>query len=238
MKNLSLKGLWILLMGGLLLSACAYRLHSGPLKPLPEDSQGADMKVADDGTVTYIRDRLEISLRPMTDDELNRQFASASKGGNLSTNPYTFGDWKPMGEQRTPSRFTVFRLSVKNYTYPKVLVDPMKIHLVAKNKRKYRPLSLYEIKEHYYPFAIGYAGNAYRRFEDRKDILQRTLYAGDFIFSGQNYEGYVVFPSFHNDVRQIMVYLDDIVLRYDAFNRPIDTLDIAFQFYRDVFREQ
>ena len=238
MKNLSLKWLWILLIGNLLLSACAYRLHSGPLKPLPGDSQGADMRVADDGTVTYIRDRLEIGLRPMTDNEMNRQFASASKGGDLSTNPYTFGDWKPMGEQRTPSRFTVFRLSVKNYTYPKVLADPMKMRLVAQNRRKYRPLSLSQIKEHYYPFAIGYAGNAYSRFENRKDILQRTLYAGNFIFSGQDYEGYVVFPGLHNDVRQITVYLDDIVLRYDTFDRPVETLDIAFQFHRDVFREQ
>jgi len=238
MKNLSPKWPWIFLIGSLLLSACAYRLYSGPLKPLPEDRQEADMKVADDGTVTYIRDRLEISLRPMTDDELNRQFASASKGGNLSTNPYTFGDWKPMGEQRTPSRFTVFRLSAKNYTYPKVLIDPMKMRLVAKNGRKYRPLSPSELKEHYYPFAIGYAGNAYSRFEARKDILQRTLYTGDFIFSGQSREGYIVFPSLHNDVRQITVYLDDIVLRYDTFNRPIETLDIAFQFRQEVFREQ
>ena len=135
-------------------------------------------------------------------------------------------------------RFTVFRLSVKNYTYPKVLVDPMKIRLVAQNRRKYRPLSLSDIKEHYYPFAMGYAGNAYSRFEYRKDILQRTLYSGDSIFSGQSHEGYVVVPGLHNDVRQITVYLDDIVLRYDTFDRPVETLDIAFQFHRDVFREQ
>lgn len=238
MKNLSLKWFWILLIGNLLLSACAYRLYSGPLKPLPEDSQGTDMSVADDGTVSYVRGRLEIGLRPMTDDELNRQFASASKGGNRSTNPYTFGDWKPMGEQRTPSRFTVFRLSVKNYTYPKVRIDVVKMRLVAANKRKYRPLSLADFKEQYYPFAVGYAGNAYSRFENRNDILQRTLYRSDFIFSGQEHEGYVVFPGLHNDVRQITVYLDNIVLRYDSFNRPIETLDIAFQFHRDVFREQ
>lgn len=238
MKHLSLKWPWMFLIGSLLYSACAYRLYSGPLKPLPEDRQGADMTVADDGTVTYTRDRLEIGLRPMTDDELNRQFASASKGGNLSTNPYTFGDWKPMGESRTPSRFTVFRLTVKNYTYPKVLVDPMKMRLISKKRRKYRPLSLSDLKEQYYPFAVGYAGNAYSRFEDRKDILQRTLYTADPVFSGQEQEGYVVFPPLHNDVRQITVYLDDIVLRYDSFNRPIEILNIIFQFRRDVFREQ
>jgi hypothetical protein len=206
--------------------------------PLAERAQEDDMGVADDGTVTYVRDRLEIGLRPMTDDELNRQFATISEGGARSTNPYTFGDWKPMGAQRSPQRFTVFRLSVKNYAYPKVLVDPAKMRMVSANRRKYDPLSLSMLKEYYYPYAIGYAGNPVSRLDARKDVLKRTLYTADPIFSGQEQVGYVVFPSLHNDVRAVAVYLSDIILRYDSFGRPLESLDLTFHFQRELFREE
>jgi len=229
---------WVgLICGVLLVWGCGYRLYAGALKPLPEAEQGAEMKVADDGTVTYIRDRLEIALRPMSDEELNRQFASASKSGVLSTNPYTFGDWRPMGSPRTPARFTVFRLSVKNYAYPKVLIDPTQMEIYSGNRRTYYPLSLGSLKEYYYPYAVGYAGNDYDRFEMRKDVLQKTLYRKDLVFSGQNLEGYVVFPKLHDDVRRIVVHLTDVLLRFDSWNRPIETLDVSFHFQREVHRK-
>ena len=217
---------------------CAYRLAVAPLVPLEKAKQISGMKVSDDGTVTYVRGRLEISLRPMSDEELNRQFPKASREGRKSTNPYTFGDWKPRGGGKTPNRFTVFRLKVKNYAYPKMKVDPLSMKILSDNGREYLPLSLLELKEYYYPFIVGYAGNPSVRFEQRKGIFQKTLYSGDTIFSGQEEEGYVVFPKLHDDVRQIRVKLKDIALRFDSWNRPTETLDLEFHFQRSIYRSK
>lgn len=222
----------------LLLGGCAYRLLFGPLTPLPETAQAPWTKVLDDGTVLYSKDRLEVGLRPMTDDELNRQFPIASKGGVFSTNPYTYGDWKPFGEDKPPSRFTVFLLSVKNYAYPKIKIDPLEITIVAKNGRRYRSLSMQELKEYYLRYAVGYRGDAYARYEARKDILKRTLFSDEPIFSGQERKGYVVFPRLHEDVWEITVKIQDIVLRFDALGRPIEKIDLAFNFKREVLKRQ
>ena len=230
-------GLLLLLSGFLLFSECAYRLVPGPFAPLGETEQMSEMTVSDDGTITFIRDRLEVGLRPMTDEELNRQFAGFSQSGEKSTNPYTYGDWKERGTENPPKRFTVFELKVKNYTYPKMRIDPSKITLTSQNHRKYLPMSLQAMSEYYYPFIVGYTGNAYRRFEERKDLLQKTLFSDDVLFSGQSVEGFVVFPDLHDDVRQITVSIEDIEVRYDAWGTPIETEDLTFQFRRAVQRE-
>ncbi|MXW77709.1 MAG: hypothetical protein F4Z57_01725, partial [Gemmatimonadetes bacterium] len=62
------------------------------------------MVIQDDGLITYSFERLEIGLRPMTDAELNRKFPQQSTQGPVSTNPYTFGNWKRMGEEWTPPK--------------------------------------------------------------------------------------------------------------------------------------
>ena len=54
---------------GALLSACAYRPYAGDVKPLGEEQQASGVTVADDGTVTYTQGRLDIRLRPMSDEE-------------------------------------------------------------------------------------------------------------------------------------------------------------------------
>ncbi|RKY65211.1 MAG: hypothetical protein DRP99_00595 [Candidatus Latescibacterota bacterium] len=227
-----------LFLSSVILAGCGYRLYGGPLRPLDEAYQGPNVQVADDGTVTHVLGRLEISLRPMTDEELNHQFASASNRGKFSTNPYTYGNWKPMGAKRTPNRFTVFRLTVKNYAYPKVFVDPGKMLMVAENGRRYRSLSLEDLREYYYPFALAYAGNAYSQFEERMDILKRTLYFPNPVFSGQKREGYVVFPPLDDDVRRVTVYVKDVGLKFDAWGRPIEKVDLKFRFERELFKEK
>ncbi|MFH1009371.1 MAG: hypothetical protein V1800_17990, partial [Candidatus Latescibacterota bacterium] len=179
-------GLPVLLSGFLLFSECAYRLAPGPFVPLSESEQMSEMTVSDNGAVTFIRDRLEVALRPITDEELNRQFAGFSKSGEKSTNPYTYGNWKARGRKTPPKRFTVFELKVKNYTYPKMRIDPSKIVLTSQNQRTYPPLNLQALNEYYYPYILGYTGNAYRRFEERKDLLQKTMFSDDILFSGQS----------------------------------------------------
>lgn len=218
-------------------SGCGTHYFATALRPVPEEKQGLEMHVQDDGTVSYIYERLEVSVRPMTDEELNRQFSAQSRQDRESTNPYTHGNWRPRGQKWTPTRFTVFRLKVKNYTYPKMLVDPMNVVIVAANGREYRTLSLLELEQYYYPYARGYAGVEYARFEARKDILKQTLYKReDIVFSGQEKEGYIVFSELDHDVRDIAVHLNDIILRFNVMNEPIEMVDVAFQFQRDLYK--
>ena len=121
-------------LGGLsALSGCGYNYYTGPLRP--DDQQAKSMTVADDGTVTFVQDRFEVNLKPMTDEELNRQFFNNSQAGSKSTNPYTFGNSVFWGSNKEKQRFAVFKLSVKNYAYPKVKIDPSKIMIKAGNKR-------------------------------------------------------------------------------------------------------
>ena len=115
-------------------------ISPGRSHPRPENRQETYASVEDDGTITAVFNRLEISLRPMADEELNRQFADYSAAGANSKNPYTFGNWKPLGDTYTPPKYTVFSVEVKNYEYPKVHLDPTRITLVSQQAgRAYDP---------------------------------------------------------------------------------------------------
>lgn len=228
-----MRRLWYISVFCMLIIGCG-RYFAGPLRPL--EDQGAYMTVRDDGSVLYALDRLEIMLRPLSDEQLNRQFAVHSSRGGHSTNPYTYGNWKPLGDTWTPSRFTVFWLKVKNYAYPKMQVAPYKAILTSTNRRRYRALRFSELSDYYQAFALGQAGNAWDRFEERRDLLKSTLYAGDVVFSGQEAEGYVVFPELDYDVKEISVTLRDIALGLDYENRPLDSMDLTFHFQRALYK--
>lgn len=216
----------------LVLAGCGYYHYAGPLRPQVQQQEA--MAVADDGSVTFVRDRLELRLKPMQDEELNRLFAAHSGAGMQSTNPYTFGDAKFWEEPRERARFTVFRLSVKNYAYPKVKIDPTRIALKADNRREYWSLSLQQLDTYYRAYALGYRGNEYSRYQERMDLLRRTMFKSDEIFSGQEMEGFVVFPALHPDVRQVRVVIRDVVLRFDFRNEPVETIALEYGFSRDT----
>lgn len=217
------------------LGGCGYYYFTGPLKP--EEKQAESMNIADDGTVSFIQDRLEIHLKPMTDDELNRLFPNHSNAGPRSTNPYTFGNTEFWAEEGEKTRFTVFRFSVKNYAYPKVKIDPARIVLKSENKREYWSLSFEQLDSYYRAYAIGYRGNEYERYQERRDLLRRTMFKNEEIFSGQETDGFVVFPALHHDVSKIRVIVHDVVLRFDFRNEPIETTKIEYAFLRDIGRK-
>lgn len=232
-RKLILNFVWIIFtVVGFIPSCTRYPVYIGDLVPVVESEQPSQMHLSDDGTVTFVHERLEISLRPMTDEELNRRFPDESQGGAESVNPYTYGDWKDPRTGQTPRRFTVFKLKVKNYTYPKVKVEPLKAIIIARNGRKYSPFSLDMLEKYYLPYAIAYSGNAYEQYNRRKDILKATLYRGDIIFSGQEEEGYLVFPILDNDVKEIAVWLREVILRFDVTGQPVETANIEFLFHR------
>ena len=231
MKKYSVLLLFLLLP----LNGCGYYHYAGDL--MPQEEQGNSMNIADDGTVTFSQDRFEVRLKPMTDDELNRQFPSHSQAGPKSTNPFTFGDTKFWGDNQQKRRFTVFRLSVKNYAYPKVRIDPSKIVLKAANKREYWSLGFDQLDTYYRAYAIGYRGNEYDRYQERRDLLRRTMFENEEIFSGQESDGFVVFEVLHSDVKEVSVEVRDIVTRFDFRNEPQETLDLNYDFVRDIGKE-
>lgn len=235
-----------LLLAAVLSSAgCAYRYYATQLKPLGEDQQGASHSVADDGTVTYTQGRLEVSLRPMTDEELNRQFSAMSHGGARSTNPYTFGDSKTFRTDEVPQRFTVFRLKVENYEYPKVFIDPAKIYLTTSNGRKYYALTLAQLRVYFRRYILGGAetnteywvpGNENGEQNDRETTLNRTLFPAEQIFSAQEKEGYIVFQPLAPDVEQLTLHVPDMVVRFDYKGDPSEFIEVTAQFGREVGR--
>ena len=232
---------------GLLLSGCGYKLgyryFAGPIEPSAEYAS-SEFVIGDDGSITFIKERLEVSIVSLTAEELNRQFASYSQAPEgfkqpnpytTADNPYTYGDWKPSGEKKAPERFNVFMLEVKNYAFPKVQLDPEETFIVSANGWNYPALKLPALVEYYFPYAVAYGGNARVKFKERTDILRRTLFKDDMIFSGQEYEGFVVFPVLDDDVEEFTVWVKNMVLRFDYSGEPIETIDIPFHFARETY---
>ena len=137
-----------------LLSACGSQvgLRRFATEPQPISSQSSGMSVLDDGSIVFRQERLEILLQIIGDQFLNRQFSSASNRGAESTNPYTFGNWKPWGQDWTPERFTVVLMRVKNYEYPKVFIEPNDLFLTTSNNRVYDVLDQGLLEDYFSPY--------------------------------------------------------------------------------------
>lgn len=217
----------------LLVSGCG-RYFPQPLRATPQQAEG--MTVNDDGSVTYALERLAITLRPMTDAELNRQFPQASTGGAAAVNPYTFGDWVAPGDDWTPPRFMVMKLGVANYQFPKVVIDPLKATIKAANNQVYRALSYAELYEYYRSYWQANSGQGRIEFRARTDILKQTLFTDDFIFSGRDEEGYIVFPRLDDEVTHVQVEIADIAIRFNFEGEPVETLDLRVAFEREVLK--
>ena len=136
-------------------TGCSYRYYAEDLQPLSESDQGENKEVSDDGSVTYNQARLAITLRPMTDEELNRQFSAYSNQGANSPNPYTFGNSEYFRTGDTPQRWTVFKLNVSNYEYSKVYLDPEKVYITTSNGRKYYAVNREQLSIYYRRYAGG-----------------------------------------------------------------------------------
>ncbi|MFP6647327.1 MAG: hypothetical protein VCF24_27765 [Candidatus Latescibacterota bacterium] len=178
---------------------------------------------------------MEIAVRVLSEEFLDRQFPNQSNSGPESTNPYTYGDWKPWGESEAPQRFTVLLVRVKNYAYPKVLLDPDNMWITTPSGRNYSILDAGLLDDQFGPYLGSYAGQNYRRYREITDILNQTLLKADYVFSGQEVTGYVVFPALHNDVDVFAVHLADLALRFDYKSEPIETVDLVYKFDREVY---
>lgn len=227
------------------ISGCGYYLVPENFQPLEAGQQktpgeGTQMEVLDDGTVNFLQNRLEVSVRPMTDEELNRQFSAAStnSGGpaeELPSNPFTYGNWEDSRPGRMPKRFSIFKVNVKNYEYPKVKFDPLQVVVRSGNGRSYYPWGSYDVEEYFRRFSLGFNGLGYMRLNERRDIFTRTRYPDDeFCFSGQEVGGYIVFPKIHDDVEEVIVVIPGLGIRYDFRSEPLETIDLSFRFKRNI----
>ena len=218
-----------------LVASCAWRLYTGDVHPSVEEMQGPNMSVADDGTVTWIQERLEVRLRPVTDDELNRQFGGGDLGP-YSDNPFTYGGVEDFYTGDKQQRFAVFMLGVKNYQYPKVRVLG-DVALESSNERSYYDLTIAQLDRYFRAYALGYRGNEYGVYKERRAILQSTMFQRQDIFSGQELEGYVLFQALHTDVSSMVVTVKDLAIRFDYRGEPVESVDIPFRFEREIGRE-
>ena len=180
----------------------------------------------------------------MTDAELNRQFSAYSNEGPNSQNPYTFSNSTYFRTGDTPQRFTVFRMYVSNYEYPKVYLDPKKVYITTPNGRKYYALRFEQLSIYYRRYVgsgtggndPGRPGNAMNTWKEREGILRRTMFPDEDVFSAQENQGYIVFKPLAPDVEELTVHIPDVVVRFDYKGDPIEDVDVAMHFEREIGR--
>jgi hypothetical protein len=89
--------------------------------------------------------------------------------------------------------------------------------------------------ENYYKSILGQSGNEYYRYEMRLGMVRGKNYGLDeMIFRGDSYSGLIAFEPLRPEVKRVQLKLNDIVYRFDAFNRPADVSNISFNFDRKV----
>ena len=209
----------------------------------PKESEGEEYSIGDDGVVSYHLEGSRIDVQYMTDPALNEMFPDDSKGGELSTNPYTYGDWMDPNVGYVPNRFTVFNIAVYNYTYAKMQLDPLKVILLTDRggyleSYTVAPVADRKSLEGYHRGLRGISGNEHYRFSKRIGIVRATAYGEDeVIFKGENYSGLVVFDPLHPRVGNVRLILKEFALKFDASGHPIETIDIPFDFSRTVSKE-
>jgi hypothetical protein len=63
------------------------------------------------------------------------------------------------------------------------------------------------------------------------------MFPSDPVYSGQEVEGFLIFPTLHVDVSSIDVVIHDAALRFDARDEPVETVDLSYGFGREVRKE-
>jgi len=204
---------------------------------------GADYSLEDDGTVIYERPGMKVAVAYLTDEELNAAFPEHSRNGQASTNPYTYGNWIDPELGYTPNRFTVFKVTVHNYTLPKINLTPSEALLIS-NRGHHLNSYVREAKEtghlnfeEYYLARKGGSGVEENRYLERMGLIRQTLYIDGIVFKGDMKEGFLVFDPLDSNIKQAELVLKDFVLAYDASGWPSKLVDLTFPFDLKIERE-
>lgn len=213
-----------------------------------------NMKLLNDTTYRISKDSLtiimdkkdyKIELKYITDFQLNTyEFPDDSKGGFYSKNPYTYGDWIDPSKGYTPNRFTIFKITIYNYSGSKINFNPElslletdrgdKLNAYGREKKDAR----YQSLEEYYLRRKGASGIDDEVFESRMGIARRTMiYLGKPIYAGDFREGFIVFDPIDESVEKIKVSLNDFILGYNENNEPDVLANFSFYFNRAKFNK-
>jgi len=183
-----------------------------------------------------------IEVKYMRESELNSLFPEESNDGLYSTNPYTYGNWIDPDVGYTPNRFTTFNISIINRNFSKMRVDPVEALLITDLGETYHSYT-YSIAaarygnsfENYFRTIRGLSGNEYYRSEMKLGMVRgKNFGLEEMIFRGDSYSGLITFDKLRPEVKTVQLILNDIVYRFDAFNRPADVATAVFNFERTI----
>jgi hypothetical protein len=180
----------------------------------------------------------KIEIRYMSDYQLNNfEFPTESKDGEFSGNPFTYANWIDPVLGFTPKRFTVFKISIYNYTGSKLNFNPELsfvqtdrgdlLTAYAREQKNARNVSI----EEYFKIRKGTSGVDEDIFETRMGIARRTmLYYGKPIYKGDSRDGLVVYDPIVESVKKVRLSMDKFIIGYDENNDPSDFIDLVFYF--------
>ena len=80
------------------------------------------------------------------------------------------------------------------------------------------------------------SGNAYATWNERDAILRNTMFPDRPVFSAQESEGYLVFKPLAPDVEELTVHVPGVVVRFDFKGDPVEAVDVAMRFEREIGR--
>lgn len=203
--------------------------------------------ISSDGrTVSYDRKDFKIEIKYMSDYQLNRyEFPEQSVNGAYSTNPFTYGNWVDPELGFTPNRFTVFKVTIYNYTASKINFDPENAFLDTERGDKFTCYgreaknSKYQSLEAYFKKRKGTSGIDDDVFESRMGIVRRTVhYLGKPVFRNDVRDGLIVFDPLSDDTGKVKLTLKDFILGYDENNQASEFATLNFYFKRVPFQSK
>lgn len=185
-----------------------------------------------------------IEVKYMRENDLNALFPEESDDELYSTNPYTFGNWIDPDFGYTPNRFTTFNVTVINRNFSKMRLDPVEAVLITDLGETYHSYT-YSVAaaiygnsfEDYFRTIRGLSGNEYYRHEMKLGMVRGKNYGLDeMIFRGDSYSGLITFDKLRPEVERVQLVINDVVYRFDAFNRPADISTAVYNFERRIDR--
>ena len=186
-----------------------------------------------------------VQVISMTEQALNALFPTESAQGMYSTNPYTYGNWVDPNLGYIPIRFTTFQVSLLNRNFAKMKIDPVEAVLLTDQGELFHSytFSVAAAKygnsfEDYYRTRRGMSGNDYYRYEMELGMVRGKNFGLDeVIFRGDSYTALITFDPLRDDVQRIQLQINDIIYRFDAFNRPVDVTTANFTYNRKIDRQ-
>ena len=208
---------------------------------MPHSDLGPDYTLGEDGTIAYAVEGLRVEVRYMTDRALNARWPQESSQGQHSYNAYTYGDYVDPQTGYVRNRFTVFAVAVYNLGFHKVELQPLQSRLTT--NRRGEELTPYGTTtgsaahsfESYYRARKGVTGNEDYRFDMRLGQVRTSNYGvGEKIYKGENYSGFIVFAPLADEVAEVRLHIRDFILKFNAFDQPLQTFDMDFRFVRQI----